>query len=305
MTKPMRTVWVAAVVAALGVGLAASAYADCTITDKGGGNVFVKISYTINGVQNPNFPGCQPTNEKLTNGGTTEVLHWCSDNSIGGLDDVVIKAGYDFNAVPPTGYQVVWVRNNASAGSGDQIESVPDSTGACVGLYTPPGGFSAPRDSMFQVQITRSGTQVTLGVHGGLQVRGVPGTSDPARSVFHLLVYPDSNTANADFTHSGVGSSFNGSVQLTDAGTINASGGFSAGDFAVTTDATGKYTARTNVIKVANVPNASLATVVMIGDPMSRTRAPATSNWGLALLIIALIGSGLWVMRSRRRVEVA
>jgi hypothetical protein len=92
------------------------------------------------------------------------------------------RAIYDLATNTPS--NPCWTYGTARLGGENQIETLPDSVVACVGLYQPPGGtaLGSHPDSTLRVSIGRSGTTVSLTIptivvggqsvgSGGMQVR--------------------------------------------------------------------------------------------------------------------------------------
>ena len=205
-----------------------------------------------------------------------------------------------------------------SAG-GDQTQTLPDSLVAGVGLYITGGGhnlINPPRDSTLALRINRSVPgQLTLTLStGGLQIRAA-NTNETCIAEYTVLVYPDSNAANADLNHDGFGTVPNGIGKIVLQGGAGiesgyfARGFFTSSDWVLQPQPGSKFTLRPNgtLTKIISVPNANTAAILTVGDPRTVDRlqtgpdTPALPPFGLALLALALVGSGLWVMRSRRR----
>ena len=291
-----------------------------------GTRVTSTMKFTIETI--PNLNGCGPIMDEILgpcNG--YQIVHFCVGNTF--PDAVMGVAQYDPAAKIAT--PLAFVFGNASAGGENQIETLPDSLVAGVGLYKapggtanvpPPGGTGSP-DSALRVNVGRSGTTVTLTVptivvggvsvgSGGMQVRAA-NSNETSIAEMRLIVYADSNAANADVNTDGFGSSFFGRVVL-EAGVgvptgVSTLGGFTNNDFILQPQPGSKYTLRpiAGLTKNVTVPNANNAVVVMVADPRTVSRpvpGPAHTPLGLALLALALMGSGLWVMQRRRSAPI-
>jgi len=298
------------------------ARADVTVRDNGQANVPSRIIFTVEGI--PNACG-SPLNKVLTAGDNQQAAA-CFGSTFGNM---VFAVGRDDFLTPRGILEGVWAYGNASAGGGNQIETLPDSTVISgVGLYVTGGGnnlLNPPADSMMGVKVARSGNTVTLTIPtivvggvsvgaGGMQVRAA-NANESSIAEYKVIVYPNDAAANADINHDGFGSNFYGVVVL-EAGygihpnPVSTFGGFSDADFILQTHpGIKKYTLRpiAGFSKVVNVPTGAAGAVVLtVADPRSVSRpVPSSSPIGLVLLALALMASGAWVMRSRQRTLAA
>jgi hypothetical protein len=188
-------------------------------------------------------------------------------------------------------------KGNIKAGGGFQLEAVsPDST------------FG--RDSM-TIAITRPSGAGTLTLNNFRgELRNNPGalTKGPVSTRVIVAVYPDTATSKLDVNRTGVGALFFGEVHLVLGGNgyfIRQSGGFSGGDFVLTSnpDGSGVVTPSVSLSKPVSVTNGTNAAVVMITDDASADHGatlPATTPILLGLLAVLMLGGALWVLRSQR-----
>src|SRR5262249_20891574 len=146
---------------------------------------------------------------------------------------------------------------------------------------------------------------------GGMQVRAAA-ANQTSIAELRVIVYPSQAAADGDVNTDGFGSSFYGRAVLEEGAGVptglSTLGGFTNADFIVQDQGSSKLTLRpiAGLTKVVTVPNAATAVVVVFGDPRSVNRpVPATSPIGLVLLTLALLGSGVWVMRNNRKASVA
>jgi hypothetical protein len=172
------------------------------------------------------------------------------------------------------------------------------------------GDTSMAKDSLrASVGVLNSTTVRINNFLGHIRNRLGTGSNQTVRNTLILAVYPDTNAADADVGHTGVGASFFGRIVLTH-GQIHAIGGFGAADFALTTGTlTDVATPAPGLSKDVTVPNAAAAAVVLIGDP--RVGGPTTPNGppvpgaspvALVLMSLAMLGGGVWFITTRRRV---
>jgi hypothetical protein len=120
-----------------------------------------------------------------------------------------------------------------------------------------------------------------------------------------LIVYPDTNAANADPDRAGVGANFFGRVTLTKtkrADRLDLAGGFVAGDFTSTSNSIENIaTPKVGLSKTVTVPNAANAAIVLVGQPRINIvdPAPGASPVGLGVISLLLLGGGVWVISRR------
>ncbi len=289
-----------------------------------GASATSSMKFKIEGIPNPG--PCGPyINEPLWNPGPGSIGHYCV-----GLNDPTNNRAVGQAQYFGPGTSVAnpsWCVGDAQAGGGGlHTETLPDSAMACVGLYQAPGGtaLGSNPDSLLRVNIARSGTTVTLTIptinvngvpvgSGGMQIRQV-NANQTMIAEWRLIVYPNQAAADGDVNTDGFGSSFFGKAVL-ESGTgvptgLSTYGGFTGADFVVQDQGGGKLTLRpvAGFSKNAMVPDASTAVVVLFSDPRSLDRpvaVPSSTPIGLVLLALALLASGLWVIRSRRGVQAA
>ena len=188
---------------------------------------------------------------------------------------------------------------------------LPDTLSAMVGLYGPGGGIPSnivTSDSAFVLQVTRSVSDSSVALRvggplgmGGMQTSALSGKQQSVAEV-KMIVYPDSMTANADQGALGIGASYFGAVGLLGAkGEIFTKGAARASDWIVTVQS-GKWTARPKPGVVINVPvpSPNAAVIRVVGDARSEEFTPIQTPLTLVLMSLALLGSGVLALRSRR-----
>jgi len=197
---------------------------------------------------------------------------------------------------------------DACAGGENTVQALPDTLSASVGLYPPGGGIPDTSLMMGFAIIRTTGNVRLVYLHGGLQTARAVVTDCPSAD-FRLAVYPNQAAADADSSNnSGAGSAFFGRATLLgNSGSIATQNGFGPSNWIVTNDGGGKFTATMTPGYTRDVPvgDANLAVVSLFGDPRTTavgTEAPGHSPVGLTLLTLALLGGGIWVIRSRRTI---
>jgi hypothetical protein len=204
-----------------------------------------------------------------------------------------------------------FVANNAWGGPGGLSTSdLPDTLSASFGLYSGGGfpnlnvGSSAGNDSVMSTYITRdagTGTVLLEISKGGMQTSALTG-SQQSFSELRLMVYPSAVVAANDASNQGIGAVYFAKATLIGPqGKLYTERGTSASDWIVTQNG-GKWTARPKpgLSKLVSVSNVDSAVVRVIGDARSATSVPGQSPLILALIAIALLAGGAWVIRSRR-----
>jgi hypothetical protein len=184
---------------------------------------------------------------------------------------------------------------------------LPDSLSASVGLYSAGGlpdltGTSNPNITSTFVTRDNVNNKVTLEIaNGGLQTCALTG-SQQSYAELRFIVYPDTIAANNDRSSEGAGAIYYGKIVLSGpAGQLYTEQGMSASEWTLTQSG-GKWQAvpKPGLSKVISVPNATEAVVRVVGDARSAQSGPGQSPLILVLMTIALLGSGVWVIRSRR-----
>jgi hypothetical protein len=203
-----------------------------------------------------------------------------------------------------------------AAGTGYQA-----SIGAWTAENTPIPG-PAPGGVPMGLGVDRlTANQITLTFTGGMEVQG--GGTRPALASYHVLVYPNTATAYADsenwkapsrtdpqhdVRHAGTGAIFHGRVTLTPGMPRAVGGSFLEGDWTNPAPVGNlRSTAYSGPPKVLNGAGLDAnAVVVEVSDPLSDPGAvPGASPIVLVLITVALLGSGIWVIRLRSRPATA
>ena len=265
--------------------------------------------------------------------GTTEIRQARNDLVCGVEAPWILKAGFESPGLPRViitaycndgvAYSSAYAFAGACAGGANTTQALPNDTlSASVGLY-PPGGLFPSNPStpdttlMMRFAVIRTTGNVRLvNLGGGLQTSNDQlANSHISTADFRLAVYPNQAAADADsFNITGGGSAFIGRATLVGApGSIVAQQGFSSGDWVLQNNGGGRFTATMTPGYTKDVPvaNSTDAVVVLFGDPKSgptppvATPTPGHSPVGLALLTLALLGGGIWVIRSRRTMRAA
>jgi hypothetical protein len=191
------------------------------------------------------------------------------------------------------------VESATTAGCGEAgglgTATLADQPSASVGLITPDGQVVPGSEVRAHVErivtpgIVPDIVRVTI-LSGVLRTRA--SGNDQAFATLKLIVYPDTNAANADIDQSeGIGSNFFGAVTLVGAsGSLVPSEGFLASDFVALNDGNGQFSATpvAGLTKVALVPDADAAVVSVVGDP----RSTPSGTTGIQDPVAA---SGLWL----------
>ncbi|HEY3216492.1 MAG TPA: hypothetical protein VGK93_08365 [Candidatus Eisenbacteria bacterium] len=229
-----------------------------------------------------------------------------------------------------------WCLRGAIAGGKDEIGQLSSpvvGVSGSVGIYSSPetGG---PPDTSFFTQVDRlHGPErivLTYGhadgsgnfVAGGAAMQSsyeVGSRMRAGHSRYDVFVYPGPVTANADSTvpgghvRDGTGAVANGKGRVDMRGRRTVSGVFVEADWTqsdgvVCAGNRACYTSRmaggAKTIPVTGLSDT--AVVVEVFDPDTNdVGAPAASPWSLALLSLALLGSGIWVIRLRSRPATA
>lgn len=211
---------------------------------------------------------------------------------------------------------------NGAGGPPLMTSLLPDSLSSCFGLYSGGGipnlnlSSAAGNDSVMSTYVTRDNANNTVLVEtskGGLQTCALTG-SQQSFSELMLVVYPNTVAAVNDPSGEGKGAIFFAKAVLSGpSGLLYTYGSTTTSDWIVT-QSNGKWTARPKpglqkLISVANDgfpgANADSAVVRVTGDARSAQNVPGQSPLVLALMALALLGSGVWVIRSRRTTAAA
>jgi hypothetical protein len=236
----------------------------------------------------------------------------------------VIKCYWDGPRAAAVCHTAVYCLGNTSGG-GLQTSALPDSVVASVGGYITGGGTNLqnpPADSMMAFVIERhvpAANQIRLTMlnKGQLAINPMH-TRSTTKSAYTVFIYPNQAAFDADLREDGTGATTAGSVTL--AGGENYPGGpamsttgiFAPGDWVFQPPLSGsKFSVRPNgaIVKTVTLADGAAVDAAIVtgkGDALSIDRVvPGFTPMGLALLALALMGGGLWVMRSRRSVATA
>lgn len=205
----------------------------------------------------------------------------------------------------------LYALGGASAGD-NGIESGPDTLFAGVG--DPRNAASGMTDVLIEPNQPAAGSLRLTFSSVTMEANTGPTFPRIASNVkYRVLVYPTAAAASADPQRTGVGAVFNGTVDLHARGG-SGSARFATGDFSnaewdlADTGTLATVTPTPGLQKViSGLANPANAVVVQIADPKTGISAgiPGFSWPALLLLSLGLLGSGLWVIRSRRTVATA
>jgi len=211
----------------------------------------------------------------------------------------------------PGADQAAWSAHSASVDASGLVSSYALVHGSMRAGGEPLGTLAFRTDTSFVTdsilfRVNRSGTTVTLNSFSGEIRAHRPSSRAYTRGRYTVVVYPSPAAAAADsISDNGSGAAFIGHLEFRSDGNVVPMRGFAGADFVVeNNNGSNRVRPAAGLSKSFTVPDANQAVIVVTTDPVGdrtpRTAdLPGASPFGLALLSLAMLAGGAWLLRRR------